>query len=337
MTFNQNSGLSVIVIGATGCIGSELIKHLPNILPIRKLSLYASKKREGDVIEVGDNNIRIQALSPEGVAADTIDDADVVFFTCPPSLVKMYSEPFIEEGIAIFDLTGALIGPVGFSLYGIANNEENFAEKRICVLPSPVGASLARVYYALQGLGLWLLQSSNSVSASIFGQKGIEELSQQVSALFMGRETKKQLFPTGLAFDILPMVGQIQEDGVTSAERRVDLEVATLLGVRKDAVRTTLNLAPIFCGVVSNTYLYFEDEVSMDSIISEFEDDNHLSWNSIPPSVKSIIGQSSIFVGRLRSNPLGRGFELWVCCDNVSVAVHNTLEMAKYYHSIDLL
>ena len=338
MSFQTSGGLSVAIIGATGYVGSELAQRVTSILPVRELMLYATSKRAGDVIEVADRAISIKAFPAEGISPEAMSKLDVVFFTCPPALVRAHAETLSEDGIAVFDLTGALVDESGFSLAGVVNNDEAFAERRIGVLPSPVGAVLTRVSYALQGLGAWSLQASISVSASTFGAAGNEELSAQVSALFMGKESKKDIFPTGLAFDILPIVGQLQDDGTSSSERRVCLEVASMLGIDSQLVRPAINLAPIFCGIIANATIAFDsDAVDMDEITKELKESDGVSYHALPPSSKSIIGREEVFVGRIRRNPLCRGIDLWLCADNLSVAVHNALRLAKHYHTIGLI
>ena len=65
MPFVEDGGLSVAVIGATGCIGKELGYVLPLHLPIRKLHLFATKRRIGDVVSVEDRSIRIHPFPEE--------------------------------------------------------------------------------------------------------------------------------------------------------------------------------------------------------------------------------------------------------------------------------
>jgi len=266
-----------------------------------------------------------------------MSDLDIVFFACPANLVKAHAATLREDGIAVFDITGSLIEEVGFSLHGVANNEQYFSEHRLCVLPSPIGAALSRVYYSLQGLGACSLQASMFLSASTFGTQGTNELSQQVSSLFMGKEPIKRIFPSGLAFDILPIVGQIDLDGGSSAERRVELEVASLMGINPQLVRSTLNLSPIFSGLAGNLTISFDQEVDLQSVTQELSDSSKIVFHNVPPSVRTIIGYSDVNVGRVRPNVLARGIDLWLCADNVSTTVHNVLEMAHYYHSIELI
>ena len=338
MSFQTSGGLSVAIIGATGYVGSELAQRVTSALPVRELLLYATSKRAGDVIEVNEKAISIRSFPAEGIPAEEMSNLDVVFFACPPALAREHAATLSEDGIAVFDLTGALVDDTGFSLFGIVNNEEVFAERRLSVLPSPVGAVLARVFYALQGAGAWSLQASISVSASTFGAAGNEELSAQVSALFMGKEGRKNVFPTGLAFDILPIVGQVQEDGTTSSERRVCLEVASMLGVEAQLVRPVINLAPIFCGIISNLTIAFDSNIDdLDEIIQHLTESEGISYHALPPSSKSIIGREDVFVGRLRNNPLCRGVDLWLCADNLSIAVHNALSLASHYHTVGLI
>ena len=337
MPFVEEGGFSVAIIGATGCIGKELGYEIPLHLPIRKLHLFATKRRIGDTITIEERTLRVQPLPREGIPVDIMVDLDAVFFACPIPLVLDHAAALAEEGIAVFDITGAMASTVGYSALTLHPNEEGFSETRICALPSPTASALARVFRVCKEFGAWGFQSTVQLSASRFGMGGIEELSQQVMALFSTNEPKKKIFPEGLAFDILPTLGAIRPDGESSAEKQINKELAQLLYVNPQYIRTTINLSPIFSGIACNATISLSKEVEAAEIIERLKEEEHLVVNDISPTIRNIIGEKHVFVSRVRPNALVQGFDCWIGCDNVATTVHQAVKMMEHYHLVGLI
>ena len=151
--------------------------------PIRKLHLFASKSSQGDYVDVEGESIRIQPLQDNALPTDIRSSIHVVFLCCPRDLAIKIGYELSEEGIAVVDLTGALGETIGFSLGGLADKVENFQSHRMISLPSPSTAALARVWETFHSFQPIQLSSVVSVSASRFGQQGIEELAKQVQGI----------------------------------------------------------------------------------------------------------------------------------------------------------
>lgn len=337
MPFVEQGGLSVAIIGATGCIGKELVYELPLQLPIRKLHLFATKRRAGDSVSVEDRSIRIHSLPAEGIPVALMTDLDAVFFACPISVVLAHAETLAEEGIAVFDITGAMASRVGYSAFGMYPNEEGFSETRICSLPSPTATALARVFKVFKEFGAWGFQANILLSASRFGMGGIEELSQQVMALFSTNEPKKKVFPEGLAFDILPVLGTVQADGESVPEKQVRQEISKILHIGPQYLHTTINVAPIFSGIACNATINMGTEVQIGEIKERLKEQELLTVDDISPTTRNLIGEAGAFVSRIRVNPLAQGFDCWIGCDNVGTTVHQAVKMMEYYHLVGLI
>ena len=134
-------------------------------------------------MDVEGESIQIQALQDNALPTDIRSSIHVVFLCCPRDLAIKIGYELSEEGIAVVDLTGALGETIGFALGGLADKIENFQSHRMVSLPAPSTAALARVWEALHSFQPMCLSSVVSLSASRFGQQGIEELAKQVRGL----------------------------------------------------------------------------------------------------------------------------------------------------------
>src|SRR4030095_15927633 len=66
-------------------------------------------------------------------------------------------------------------------------------------------------------------------SVSGAGRKAMEELSQQVAALFSGKEIEKEKFPHQIAFNCIPHIDAFTENGYTKEEMKMVNETRKIL------------------------------------------------------------------------------------------------------------
>ena len=83
-------------------------------------------------------------------------------------------------------------------------------------------------------------------SVSGAGRKAMEELSQQVAALFNGREIKKEKFPHQIAFNCIPHIDVFMENGYTKEEWKMIHETRKILGEPNLPVTATTVRVPVF-------------------------------------------------------------------------------------------
>src|SRR3970282_156576 len=79
------------------------------------------------------------------------------------------------------------------------------------------------------------------------GRMAMEELSQQVGALFNGREIKKEKFPHQIAFNCIPHIDVFMEDGYTKEEWKMINETRKIFAEPNLAVTATTVRVPVFC------------------------------------------------------------------------------------------
>jgi aspartate-semialdehyde dehydrogenase len=241
-----------------------------------------------------------------------------------------------DEGIAVLDLSGAMGATIGFSTPGIAEPSEDFMAHRMISMPSPTSQALATIWHVLQSSQPIQLSASACVSASRFGQKGIEELAQQVRALLNLQDSPQKIFPDGLAFDLLPSIGG-DEDGHSVAEDAIGQELSDLLMIESHQVRTRIQVAPIFSGISLHVQVSCQQEPLLEEVATLFQESPGVDYRQQLPNLRSLMGDGDLFVGRIAINPWIRGVELQAQVDNVTYAVQNGLRMVQRYHQAELL
>ena len=159
----------------------------------------------------------------------------------------------------------------------------------------------------------------------------IEELSRQVVALFNHKEPPRRVFPRGLAFDLLPQVGEVEgaadradpqqgAQGWTPAERRLASEIAILSEIPESRVALALAVAPLFSGIAANLHVELEAEAPLAEIRARLEGGRGVRWSDPLPGPRRLVGRAGLYLGGLRADPGGAGVHLWAIADNLRFA-----------------
>ena len=325
------SGLQIAVVGATGAVGQELLEALPECdMPIGGIRPIASRSTRQLEIEINGVSQRV-LLMPESLAnSPQIEGVDLVIFATPPEVTRQHAPAIADLGIATIDIGGALPGLAPLCVPAVSEEPlERFADTRVISSPSAPAVALAAVLGPLMTLGAEAVRGTVMLSASIAGRSGIDELGQQVLALYSSGEPPRTVFPSGLAFDLISQVGPLQ-DGWTATERRISLETAAITGMPSQAIGLTVAMVPLFTGTALSLFVQIDPLPGEEEILHFLADSNILRIGDPVPGPRRLVGRPSIHVGRIRSDPLMTGVHLWVALDNIRAgAVENTLQIAQ--------
>lgn len=192
----------------------------------------------------------------------------------------------------------------------------------LVTVPGPEGLLLASVLAPLAYQApLAAVEATVFVPASAWGPEGIEELSRQVVSLFNSQPPPRRVFPQGLAFDLLPLVGATRPSGWTDRELLVAAEVARVAGLRVDV---TLVGVPVFAGVSAAIRLQGDDALDPDTVGRLL---GQAQVAVVPgadvrtiPRPRRVEGEAAAQVSRIRLGADGRSLHLWAAQDDAQAA-----------------
>ena len=335
MSFEIEHGYEAAIVGATGCLGRELVQQIGSRLPIRKLHLFASMGSQSESIDVDGESLLVHGLKSPELPVATRASVHIVFLCCPRDLAIKMGVELSEEGIAVVDLTGGLGTSVGFSLGGLADKLEDFQSHRMICLPTPSAAGLARVWEALHVFQPIQMSSVVNLSASRFGQEGISELAKQVRGLLNFQDAPQVVFPDGLAFDILPQI--VETTNTKDAELHMSESLADVLALEPNRFRNRIQVAPVFSGVAIHAQMSLGRAAVFEEVCESLAKSNLVDFQQQLPTLRTTSGYADVVVGRVTMNPWIQGVELQILLDNVSFAVHNALTIVERFHTMDVL
>jgi aspartate-semialdehyde dehydrogenase len=242
-------GHRVALLGSTGAVGQELLAVLEErSFPVLELLPYGSEASAGTEIEFGGETLEVEPLLPGG--GTSVDGWDLVLCAAPGILEELLPE--LEAGEArVVDVSGSLELSPEVPLHRVGSAALPAGSRRIAV---PRGA-VAGMGLALEPLerevGLVRVSAVTLESASGAGREGVGELADQTVQLLSamtGEAGDAVRFPQPLAFDCLPSVGLLLEEGETSEEARLRMVVRRLLERPELPIEVTRVRVPIFAG-----------------------------------------------------------------------------------------
>ena len=327
---NRADGINVAVVGATGAVGRDLLTVLERAsLPVASFRLFASPSSNGEVVEVRERAHRVRSLpSNDGVGA-MFEGIDLVF-TCAPAEVVRPLIPVLQDlDIPVVDIGGTMADRSPLMVPGVSMAPiADFPDTRVMCSPGAPTVVLSTILSQLSDRGAVAVRGTIMLSASSIGKAGPEELSGQVVSLFNGKTPPRAVFANGLAFDVISQMGDIIE-GWTSAERRVAVEVADVLGWKPEQALTTVVMAPLFAGVAGDIVIELEHAVDVDAVRAVLDQTPGIRLGDPVPGPRRVAGDSTIYVGRVRPGPDPTHLHLWFSADNLRVgASANALAIA---------
>jgi len=322
--------LTVAVVGATGAVGQDLVATLArSSLPIGDWRLIATLGTRTPRMDVGEADHPVHALPAESGGSALWEGVDLAFLCVPPEVAAVHAPVLRDRDVPVVDMSGALAGeaPLAVPAMGV-DGLGDFADAGAIVSPSPASVLLATVLHPLKALGATGARGTLMLSAGLAGRDGVDELSRQVVAMFNQGEAPRKVFPTGLAFDLLPQAGKA-ESGWTEAERRALAETTALLGPPRFPLGLTAVVVPTFSGVSASLFVSFDITPELDTVRQLIEAVPTLQHAEPVPGTRRLAGRPRAVVGRLRRDPAGQGLHLYAAADNLRFgASSNALAIA---------
>lgn len=318
------SKYNVAVVGATGLVGQTMIEILQERnFPVKKLIPLASSNSAGEKIVF--NNQQITVLD---LATFDFKDVDFALFSAGSNVSKQYAPLAANSGAVVIDNTSCfrydpeipLVVPevnsyaIGdFRNHGIIANP-NCSTIQMLVVLKPI--------YDLVGISRINVSTYQSVSGA--GQKGIKELSEQTIELLNGREAESSVFPTQIAFNLVPQIDDFLDNHYTKEEMKMVWETRKILNDESIVVNPTAVRVPVFLGHSEAIHIETDSKISRSEVIELLQRSPGIEVMSddikagYPTPVKNAANSDAVYVGRIRediSHP--NGINMWVVSDNV--------------------
>jgi aspartate-semialdehyde dehydrogenase len=327
---------NIAIVGATGAVGEQLREVLEDRdFPVGELRLLASERSAGQYLPFQSKQIRVGILKE-----DSFKDIDIALFSAGGTVSAKFVPAAVTAGAVVVDNTAFFRMEPDIPLVVPEVNAKEIANYKNRGIVANPNCSTIQMVVALKPIHdaarIKRVVVSTYQSVSGAGRIAMEELSQQVAALFNGREIKKEKFPHQIAFNCIPQIDVFMEDGYTKEEWKMIQETRKILGEPKLPVTATTVRVPVFLSHSESVNVETRVKLSAAEtkrilreapgviVVDEPE-------NNVYPTPIDASGKDATYVGRIREDEsIANGLNLWVVSDNLRKgAALNAVQIAE--------
>jgi aspartate-semialdehyde dehydrogenase len=323
----------VAVIGATGAVGREMLNTLAQRnFPASEVLAFASARSAGTAVPFGDDELIVEELEE-----DSFDDVDLALFSAGGDIAKKFAPVAVKAGCVVVDNSSAWrMDPEVPLVVPEVNPEDLEGHKGIIANPN---CSTIQLVIALKpihdaaGIERIVVSTYQAVSGS--GQKAVDELQEQVRALFSMQDVTPSVYPYQIAFNCLPHIDEFLENDFTREEMKMVNETRKMMGEDIRITATAVRV-PVFYGHGESVNVETREKLSaMDAraVLSQAPGvrvvDN--PGEKIYPMPLIASGQDETLVGRIREDDtVDCGLSMFIVADNLRKgAAVNAVQIAE--------
>lgn len=325
--------LNVAVLGGDEPLAEALLAELEALdLPIGKVYPLSLGEAESTLSFNGDE------LFCEPAAGFDWADADLVFVLSRNPAVVPFADAALAARRPVLGLVDVFSEHAASCLVDSDGPGKLSAMAGLWLAPDAVTTMLARVLRPLvTALGVMRAEAFAALAVSSHGQDGINELKDQVGQLFAMSAIEPGAFPVQIAFNLVPQVGQVLDEGHTGMEHAVRQGLSQLLAAPSVPCGLTLSWAPVFYGHAIALHLVGGEGLSVANVRTRLLNapgvvlmDEHVPGGCPTPATDAAESRE-VFVGRLRESdaPGAHGVQLWLVGDNVRLEAANLARIAQ--------
>jgi aspartate-semialdehyde dehydrogenase len=348
----DTDGLRVAVLGATGAVGTELLRLLATRgFPVAgDPVVLASARSAGRTVAW-----QGRALTVREVTAEAFDGIDVALFSAGGSRAKEWAPIAAAAGVTVIDNSSAWRGDPDVPLVVAEVNPEAATQRPKGIIANPNCTTMTIMVPAKplhDAFGLEAMVATSYQAAGGAGQSGIDELVRVHEAL-AGRvdelrtagaaaeaSVATDVFPRPLAWNVVPHCGSYRDDRYTDEERKLVDESRKILALPGLAVSPTCVRVPVLVGHAIAARLTFARAVTHAEVVEVLARAPGLVLaDAIGPEGQPLelptplasAGRDDVLVGRIREDygdP--RSINLFVAGDNLlKGAALNAVQIAE--------
>jgi aspartate-semialdehyde dehydrogenase len=349
------------IVGATGVVGQTLLEIIENEEQnlFSNIKLYASKASAGKIITIGKRKITVEEINLASML-----ECNAVVFACEANISNEFIPKLADKGILCVDKSSAFrnnpdVPLVVPEVNGILLANKNFRKRPIVASPNCCTIPLVMVLKALDekfSIKRTIVSTYQSVSGA--GKVGVDILTQETRDFFNSQDLtcrSSSIFPKSIAFNVLPYVASILENGDTDEESKIIAETKKVLNKPQFAIGATSVRVPTFVGHAESVTLEFEKAFDIMEVIqalttfpgilvvdekqreknfilpNEIQDEESLFESFVTP--REAHGKDEVFVSRIRKcAAFENGLSLWIVSDNLRKgAALNAWQIVKLY------
>lgn len=325
---------NVAILGATGAVGKEMLKILgERNFPVNELRLLASKKSAGEEVEFCGKTYII-----EEATENSFNDIDVMLCAAENDISLRLSPAAVKAGAVVIDNSSAyrMDGNVPLVIPEV-NPEDVKTHKGIIANPNCstiIALTAINEINNYAKINRMIVSTYQAVSGA--GINGIKELDKQIKDIGEGKEVEVNTFKYQIAYNLIPQIGDFDEDGYSEEEMKMQNEGRKILHNPNLNVNCTCIRVPVYRSHSESITLETEIEITPDKARELLKNAKGVKLvddlqNRKYPMPLDTSDQDLIYVGRIRKDiSKDNALVLWCCGDQIRKgAATNAVQIAE--------
>jgi aspartate-semialdehyde dehydrogenase len=303
---------NIAIAGATGAVGEELLRVIEEYeIPVKKLVPLASARSVGREVEFNGKSIKVKELTCEVFEEEEID---IAFFSAGGSVSAKFAPCAAKAGAVVIDNTSFFrMNPDVPLVVPEVNPEDIALWKKTGIIANP-NCSTIQMVISLAPLhkefNIKRVEVATYQAVSGAGKKGMEELFEQMRALFNFKLDKKvkerEVFQHQIALNVIPHIDKFMDNGFTKEEMKMVNETNKIMHSNIQVAPTCVRV-PVLRSHSEAITIYCEKEVDVNrarEVLESFEDvkviDNPQNYEYPMPIIAT--DTDYVYVGRIRKD-----------------------------------
>lgn len=326
--------MKVALLGATGLVGTEMLLTLEERnFPVSELVPLASSRSAGSTVSFNGRDWMVREVSTEA-----FNGVDVALFSAGGEASLRWAPEAAAKGAVVVDNSSAWrMDPETPLVVPEVNPEEAYRHKGIIANPNcaTIQAVVAlKPLHDAAGLSEFSAVTFQAVSGT--GRAALGELSDASRAVLAGDGFDHRVYPHNIAFNVLPHIGDFDEEGISGEEWKMIRESKKIMGLPELRVSCTTTRVPVYRGHSESLTACFDKSISPREARTILEKAPGVAVadgpeNALYPLARDAAGRDDVFVGRLRRDTARKNcLSMWVVSDNLRKgAALNAVQIAE--------
>src|SRR4051794_3717489 len=329
--------MRIAIVGATGAVGTIMRRLARERFADAEFVALASQRSAGRELDDG--------LVCRALGDDQVEGFDLALFSAGGGTSREWAPRFAADGALVVDNSSAWRMDPEVPLVVSEVNPDAIADARKGIVANPncttmvvmLPAKALDTAFGLEGMVCTSFQAAGGA-----GQKGIDELAEQVAPLAAdvqqlvddgetaARKVEHSVHANTLAFNVVPMLGTLNEQGYTDEEMKLQNESRKILALPELAVTPLCVRVPVMVGHSIAIRATFEREPDLDEAREVLRAFPNLVVEEAPTPLEWA-GRDETVVGRVRADLNDpKVLNFFVVGDNLlKGAALNTVQLAE--------
>jgi len=329
--------MKVAVVGATGMVGSVMLKVLAERnFPITELLLVASERSVGKKM-----SYKGKEYSVIGLETAVAEKPEIAIFSAGGDTSLEWAPKFAEVGTTVIDNSSAWrMNPNNKLIVPEINANELTKEDKIIANPNCSTIQLVMALAPLHkhfGIKRAIVSTYQSITGT--GVKAVKQLENEENG-----KKGEMAYPYQIYRNAIPHCDVFEDNGYTKEEMKLTNETMKILNDDTVALTATAVRIPVVGGHSESVNLEFEKEFNTSEIRTILSQtpgvkvQDNLDTNTYPMPAYAE-GKNEVFVGRIRRDLTQKNsLNMWIVADNLRKgAATNAVQIGEYLIANDLV